>query len=52
MAVLTSPDMRERLAKANIAAAPANTPEEFSQFLRKDAQRWKDIVAAARIPQE
>jgi len=52
VAVLTSPDMRERLAKANIATPAANTPEEFSQFLRKDAQRWKDIATAARIPQE
>ncbi|WP_158213212.1 tripartite tricarboxylate transporter substrate binding protein [Pigmentiphaga sp. NML080357] len=52
VAILTSPEMQDRLAKANIAVAPANTPQEFARFLRTDAKRWKDIVAAARIPQE
>ncbi|WP_299455158.1 tripartite tricarboxylate transporter substrate binding protein [uncultured Pigmentiphaga sp.] len=50
--ILTSPEMQDRLAKANIAVAPVNTPQQFAQFLRTDAKRWKDIVEAAHIPQE
>ncbi|MDX3906579.1 MAG: tripartite tricarboxylate transporter substrate binding protein [Pigmentiphaga sp.] len=52
VAVLTSPAMQDKLAKANIAVAPANSPQDFARFLRTDAKRWKDIVTAARIPQE
>ncbi len=52
VAVLTSPDMKERLAKANIAVAPSNTQEEFAHFLRTDAKRWDDIARAAKIPRE
>ncbi|NYE22187.1 Bug family tripartite tricarboxylate transporter substrate binding protein [Pigmentiphaga litoralis] len=50
--IITSPAMQDRLAKANIAVAPANSPQQFGTFLRTDVKRWQDIASAARIPKE
>jgi tripartite-type tricarboxylate transporter receptor subunit TctC len=49
---MTFPAMRDRLTKANIALAPANTPEQFGRFLRDDVKRWEDVVSIAKIPKE
>jgi tripartite-type tricarboxylate transporter receptor subunit TctC len=48
---LAHPDLVERLQKAGYEMSPA-TPEAFAAQLRADLERWKRVVAEARIPRE
>ena len=45
---LQEADIRKRLQE--LGALPVgSTPEEFSAFLRKDIERWRQVVAKAGI---
>jgi tripartite-type tricarboxylate transporter receptor subunit TctC len=43
VAVLKSPDMRQKLAVEAVEPMPM-TPEEFGQFIRRDIARWTAIA--------
>ena len=45
---LQEPDIRKRLQELG-AVAVGSTPDEFSAFLKKDIERWKQVVAKAKI---
>ena len=45
---LQEPDVRKRLQELG-ANAEGSTPDEFSAFLRKDIERWRQVVAKAGI---
>lgn len=47
-AALHLPDVRQKLAGEG-AEIIASTPEEFGAFLRRDVEKWRKVVAAARI---
>ncbi len=47
-AVLTGPDLRERLA-AEAVEPQAMTPEAFAAFIRRDIARWTQIARARKI---
>lgn len=48
-AVMTSPDIRERLAKDGAEAAPVNSPEQFRALIAADIVRWGNFVKASGI---
>ncbi|HEY8610307.1 MAG TPA: tripartite tricarboxylate transporter substrate binding protein [Roseomonas sp.] len=43
---LAAPDVRERLASQGVTFA-SGSPTDFSDFLRRDMQRWRTAVAAS-----
>jgi tripartite-type tricarboxylate transporter receptor subunit TctC len=45
---LASPDVRERFAGLGLEPAPM-TPQEYAAYLREDVQRWRKVVAAAKL---
>lgn len=47
-AVLTSPDVKERLVKAGMAPAPS-TSENLGRFVAEDTARWGDVIRKAGI---
>ena len=47
-AALHLPDVRQKLAGEG-AEIIASTPEEFGAFLQRDVEKWRKVVAAARI---
>jgi len=47
-AALQIPDVRQKLA-AEGAEIVASTPDEFGAFLRRDVEKWRKVVATARI---
>jgi tripartite-type tricarboxylate transporter receptor subunit TctC len=46
---LDDQDLRKRLQAAGYDPAPHNTPGEFAEFIRKDTQKWIDLVQTANI---
>ena len=48
---LAMPDLAERLKKSGYDLAPS-TPEAFSAQIRADLERWRKVVADAKIPRE
>ena len=48
---LSQPDLIERLQKAGYEPAPSS-PEAFTAQLRSDLERWRRVVADAKIPRE
>jgi len=45
---LRSPDTRKRLA--DLSAEPiGNTPAQMAAFMRKDAQRWREVIRSAGV---
>jgi tripartite-type tricarboxylate transporter receptor subunit TctC len=48
-AVMTSADVKERLAKDGAEAAPANSPEQFRALIAADIVRWGNFVKASGI---
>ncbi len=45
---LRSPDARKRLA--DLSAEPiGNTPAQMAAFMRKDAQRWREVIRSAGV---
>ncbi len=50
-ASLAKPEIRERL-KTLGAITQASSPEEFTDFLRKDYQRWAHVIKAANVKAE
>jgi tripartite-type tricarboxylate transporter receptor subunit TctC len=48
VAVLKSPDMREKLAVEAVEPMPM-TPEQFGEFIRKDIARWTAVAKARGI---
>jgi tripartite-type tricarboxylate transporter receptor subunit TctC len=45
---LASPDVRDRYVALGMDPAPM-TPQEYATYLREDLQRWRKVVAAARL---
>lgn len=50
-AVISTPEMKERLLAAGIDAR-ASTPAEFHERIVRDIGRWAEVVKKARIPME
>lgn len=48
VAILAQPDIAQRLA-AQGAEARANTPDEFTRFMRAESQRLARVIKAAKI---
>jgi len=45
---LRSPDARKRLA--DLSAEPiGNTPAQMAAFMRKDAERWREVIRSANV---
>ncbi len=44
---LAQPDVLQTLASFGLEAAPANTPEDFSAFLRAEIGKWAKVVKAS-----
>jgi tripartite-type tricarboxylate transporter receptor subunit TctC len=45
---LRSPDVRKRLA--DLSAEPiGNTPAQMATFMRKDAERWREVIRSAGV---
>ncbi len=49
--VLAEPDVRERYTAIGIGAR-ASTPEEFTELMRTDLAKWKDVIKQAGIKVE
>ena len=47
LAVLGSPDMRERLASQGAEPVAANKPEQFADYIKKELVRWAAVVKAS-----
>jgi tripartite-type tricarboxylate transporter receptor subunit TctC len=47
--VLTMPDVRERILKAGIEPATSDTPEEFSAFIRSQAETRSKVIKAVGL---
>ncbi len=41
---LQAPEVRDRFAKLGVEPAAAHTPEEFREFMRKDAAKYAEII--------
>lgn len=48
---LASPEMKQRLAAQGFDAI-GNTPEQFTEVIRRDLARWKGVIEAAKIRAE
>lgn len=46
---LDDPDLRKRLQAAGYDPAAHNSPAQFAEFIRKDTQKWIDLVQTANI---
>jgi len=46
--VLKLPDVRKRLADLS-AEAIGNTPAEMAAFMKKDAERWREVIRSAGV---
>jgi tripartite-type tricarboxylate transporter receptor subunit TctC len=46
--ILTAPDIKERFGKMAVAVV-AGTPEQFSEFLKKEVHRWAKLILEAGI---
>ena len=51
-AVMTSPDVKERLAADGAEAAAANTPEEFRTLIATEITRWSAFLKRAQLKVE
>ncbi len=49
--VLNSPEIRDRLSSGG-AEVIANSPDDFSGFLRTETQKWAKVIKAAGISAE
>ena len=47
--VLTKPEQKEGLAKQMMSVAVSNSPEEFSELVRKETESWGAFVREAKI---
>ena len=50
-AALADPGVRKKLEGLNLDPHPG-TPQEAAQMLRSDIERWKDVIAKARIERQ
>ena len=48
-AVMTAPDVKERLAADGAEAAPPNTPEEFAGVIAGEIKRWDAFLKRTQI---
>jgi len=48
---LAKPEMRERM-KGQGAIIIGDTPAEFAAFLRKDSERWAQVIKASGVKAE
>ncbi len=51
-AVLTKPDMKETLAKQMLAVSLSKSPEEWTESVREETQKWAEIVRANNVSVE
>ncbi len=51
-AVLTKPDMKETLAKQMLAVSLSKSPEEWTESVREETQKWAEIVKANNVSVE
>jgi tripartite-type tricarboxylate transporter receptor subunit TctC len=47
--VFDDPEFQDRLIKPNLYTPIVSSPQEFSDFIKEDAQVWKKVVEAAKI---
>jgi tripartite-type tricarboxylate transporter receptor subunit TctC len=47
--ILALPDVKQRMADLG-AEIVANTPQQFSAFVRSEVARWGKVIKAAGIP--
>ena len=48
-AVMTAPEVKERLAADGAEAAPSNTPEEFAGVIANEIKRWDAFLKRAKL---
>ena len=48
--ITAMPDIKEKIQKAGIEPLPGSTPEEFSEFIKKEIPNWEKIINGANIP--
>jgi tripartite-type tricarboxylate transporter receptor subunit TctC len=51
-AVMTAPDVKERLAADGAEAAESNTPEEFRKLIASEIRRWGAFLRRAQLKLE
>lgn len=50
--LFAEPEFREKFVDANLFQPMTSTPEEFAAFIRSDAQKWKGVIADAKVKVE
>jgi tripartite-type tricarboxylate transporter receptor subunit TctC len=48
-AVMTSPEVKNRLAMDGAEAAPANTPAQFRALIAAEIKRWDAFLKSGRL---
>jgi tripartite-type tricarboxylate transporter receptor subunit TctC len=44
------PDVKEKCAQLGFDPV-ANTPEEFAVYIKKEVEKWGNVITEAKIPQ-
>jgi tripartite-type tricarboxylate transporter receptor subunit TctC len=47
--IFNEPEFKKRVIKIGQDPVPANTPEEFTAFVRKEIPRWRELVRRAGV---
>ena len=50
--VLSKPDMKETLAKQMLAVSLSKSPQEWTESVREETQRWAEVVRANNVSVE
>jgi tripartite-type tricarboxylate transporter receptor subunit TctC len=51
-AALNRAEMKERLAKQMLTVAVSDSPQEFSELVRRETQAWGEFLREAKIKVE
>jgi tripartite-type tricarboxylate transporter receptor subunit TctC len=47
---MAMPDVKEKCAQLGFDPV-ANTPEEFAVYIKKEVEKWGNVITEAKIPQ-
>jgi tripartite-type tricarboxylate transporter receptor subunit TctC len=47
---MAMPDVKEKCAQLGFDPV-ANTPQEFAVYIKKEVEKWGNVIAEAKIPQ-
>ena len=50
--VFDDPDFQEKFLVANMFEPITGTPEQFSAFIKSDAQKWRNVIDTAKVKPE